>query len=395
MVQRAKTGVDNVHLVRKELADGSIRWYIYPWRKGPQIRSVDGPIKPTLTQDDLLAIAQAYEDAKPSKAGTIRGLVAAYRSDENPDWRRLAASTQKLWGDCLDVILAKWGDFPLKIWNDPRTVSIVMAWRDGMGATPRAADNRVSTLFRLLEYGRLRARVTVNVAAGIPTIYRGGERECIIWTPEDFAVFLAVAKTPVSDAVRLASMTGLRRSDLVGLEWSEVGKWSINRTASKKSAGKRRKVVMPIIPGLRALLDELRTRKRNPGVETVLVTSFGDAWTPTGLNSSFYETRGRCVDKDDKPLLAYKDVDGETHPLRMHDIRGTFATKLMTIPGQRLTDKEIADLLGWSPEQVGEIRRKYVDDAAIVVALGKRLANTDVNQTVNQTNSAEESEPKE
>ena len=39
--------------------------------------------------------------------------------------------------------------------------------------------------------------------------------------------------------------------------------------------------------------------------------------------------------------------------------------------------------MGWREAKVSEIRRRYVDDAAIVVALGKRLANTDVNNGVN------------
>jgi hypothetical protein len=42
-----------------------------------------------------------------------------------------------------------------------------------MAATPRAADIGVTVLSRLLEWGRLRARVRVNVAAGIPQLYRG------------------------------------------------------------------------------------------------------------------------------------------------------------------------------------------------------------------------------
>jgi len=40
--------------------------------------------------------------------------------------------------------------------------------------------------------------------------------------------------------------------------------------------------------------------------------------------------------------------------------------------------------MGWSVEQVAEIRRRYVDDAAIVVALGKRLKNIDVKHIVKQ-----------
>jgi integrase len=386
MGTRRKTGVDGVHIVTSKRAGVPNTYYIYAWRGGPLIRKQVGGARPSLTPEDAKAIGNAYEGAKPSSQDTIRGLVAAYRGPDNPDWARLADSTKKLWSDCLDVILEKWGSTPLRFWSDPRMVAKVVGWRDSMASNPRKADNHVSTLNRLLEYGRLRARVTVNVAAGIPTLYKGGQREEVIWTDDHVAAFLKSSKTPIADAVRLASLTGLRRSDLVALTWDSVGEWAIEATALKKSAGKRRKVVMPIVPGLKALLDELRTRPRKPGVKTVLVTMFGDAWTADGLNSSFYTARAQCVDdpksKNPKMLLVHVDGEGREYPLRIHDLRGTFATKLMTIPGERLTDREIGELMGWGETQVSEIRRRYVDDAAIVVALGKRLANATVKTAV-------------
>lgn len=378
-----KTGVEGVHIVSVKRPGKPVRWYIYAWRGGPVIRKQEGGEKPTLTQADVKAIADEIEKAKPANQDTIRGLIAAYRSPKNPTWTGLADSTQELWSDCLDAILNEWGDCPLKLWNDPRTVAKVIEWRDTMAANPRKADNHVSTLSRLLEFGRLRAKVMVNVAAGIPTLYKGGNRAAVIWTDDDMAAFLKVAQPPVADAIRLASFTGLRRADLVKLTWANIGQWALEVTAAKKSAGKRRKVVMPIVPGLKELLDELRTRPRKPGVDTVLVTTHGTAWTDTGLNSSVHTTRKYAreeIGKDAKgqPVykyhLAYTDQDGEQKWKRLHDIRGTFATKLMTIPGERLTDQEIAELMGWSVQQVSDIRRTYVDDAAIVVALGKRLA---------------------
>lgn len=51
-------------------------------------------------------------------------------------------------------------------------------------------------------------------------------------------------------------------------------------------------------------------------------------------------------------------------------MRGTFCTKLI-LAG--LTDKEAADIMGWAPEQVAGIRRTYVDDARVVVAIGERI----------------------
>ena len=54
----------------------------------------------------------------------------------------------------------------------------------------------------------------------------------------------------------------------------------------------------------------------------------------------------------------------------------------MTHPTARLTDREIADILGWGEDQVAEIRKRYVDDSAIVVALTRRLADPIVKRPV-------------
>jgi hypothetical protein len=41
--------------------------------------------------------------------------------------------------------------------------------------------------------------------------------------------------------------------------------------------------------------------------------------------------------------------------------------------GAGLTDEEIADIMGWSPQQVAAIRRVYVDQARVIVAIGPRI----------------------
>ena len=54
----------------------------------------------------------------------------------------------------------------------------------------------------------------------------------------------------------------------------------------------------------------------------------------------------------------------------LHDTRGTFITRLCRTD---LTDVEIANIVAWSPENVARVRRIYVDDAAVVVALSERI----------------------
>ena len=51
---------------------------------------------------------------------------------------------------------------------------------------------------------------------------------------------------------------------------------------------------------------------------------------------------------------------------------GTFATKLMAQTD--LNDQEIADIMGWSQQEVARIRKVYVDQRATVVAIGQRIA---------------------
>lgn len=347
--------IKGIQYIRSARPGKPVKYYVYAWKGGPRIMTATGPKKPALTLEAL----QAYQEAKaPKPAHTMAGMIAAYRRSD--EWKRLAATTRKNWGPVLDRIEAKWGPTPLAIWSDPRMVVKVIAWRDGAAATPRAADYRVGVLRSLLEWGRLRGRVTVNVAAKIPPIYDGGDRAEIIWTDEDRAAFAKVANDAVNDALELACLTGLRLADLAGLKWSEVGDKAIIRTALKTSRRKRRKAVVPITPQLRDHLRALRSRPRRKGIETVLVTSAGNAWSADGLGKRVGEARTKAG-------IVHEDGRAK----HLHDCRGTFATVLI-LAG--LTDQEAADVLAWSPERVGNIRKVYVDRARIVVDIAERIA---------------------
>lgn len=246
----------------------------------------------------------------------------------------------------------------------------VREWRDSRAATPRAADIGITVLRALLEFGRQRAAVTINAADRIGKLYQEGSRAEIIWTDEDvqrFATKAAELKQPhIVDGLRLAALTGLRRADLVTLTWASVGEFAVMKKALKTSRGKRRFATMPRIPELDTLLEQLKSRERRPGVETLLVNSFGQSWSADGFGGSFNRIR-------DAAGIVYTDADtGATRAKHLHDLRGTFATKLI-MHGANLTDQEVADIMGWSPQQVADIRRVYVDQARVIVAIGQRI----------------------
>lgn len=360
--------IAGLHFVRKRTQGRPICWYVYAWRGGPRVMRVESPTKPKLTPEALDRIIQVQERLRHAQRGTLGGLARQWRASR--EWKALAPSTQKTWGSQLASVEEKWGPTPLVVWNDARMVRKVLAWRDSRAATPRAADLGVTVLRALLEFGRLRADVTVNVAEGVPTLYRGGSRAEIIWTDEDIQRFIAKAtelESPhIADGLRLAALTGLRRADLVTLKWDHVGQTVLMKKALKSSRRTRRYATIPRFAELDQLLDELRTRLRKPGVETVLVNSFGAPWSADGFGGSFNRVR-------DAAEVVFVDPEtGERRKKHLHDVRGTFATKLIAHTAA-LTDQEVADVMGWSPQQVAGIRRVYVDQARVVVAIGERI----------------------
>lgn len=107
----------------------------------------------------------------------------------------------------------------------------------------------------------------------------------------------------------------------------------------------------------------------------MLVNSHGKSWTGDGLASSFHDARAKANDGQGIWHVERDPLTGDETRIakRLHDLRGTFATKLMTAPGKPLTDRDVASAMGWSEQQVSEIRKRYVDDRAIVVAMANRL----------------------
>lgn len=349
-----------------------ITWYVYAFKGGPLVMKATQPKKPTLTAEAHAKIAEAIQSANCPDPRTLLSLIHEWRAA--PEWKGLADNTRRVWGSHLDLIDNRWGSKPISVWDDHRMVGKVMKWRDERAATPRSADMGITVLRELLKFGRLRGRIRINVAEGVPPLYRGGDRAEIVWTPTDIEAFRIAAfeaKRPaLYDGLRLAALTGLRLSDLVSLTWDHVGEAAILKTALKKSRGKRHKAVVPVTEPLRKLLEELRTRKRKEGVNTVLVNERGASWTAAGFGGS-----GSFGMIRDRANIVHMDEDADGQPIQrkkhLHDLRGTFCTILLT--ECELTDEDAARIMAWSPARVARIRSTYVDSAAVVISLAERM----------------------
>lgn len=361
-----------IQFIKRARQGKPIVWYVYAFKGGPLVMKAVQPKKPFLTAEAHAMIAEAINASNSPDPRMLQSLIHAWRT--SPEWNGLANGTRRTWGAQLDLIEGRWGSKPITVWDDPRMVAKVVKWRDERASTPRSADMGITVLRELLKFGRLRGRVRVNVAEGIPRLYKGGDRAEIIWTDADMEAFRIAAieaKRPnLYDGLRLAALTGFRLADLVSLTWDHLGDVAIVKTALKKSRGKRRKAVVPMTAPLEELLAELRTRKRKDGVKTVLVNERGASWTAAGFGGS-----GSFGMIRDKAQIVHIDEDDDGRPVErrkhLHDVRGTFCTLLLTECG--LTDEDAARIMAWSPARVAKIRETYVDSAAVVVSLARRM----------------------
>ncbi|MGV2052901.1 tyrosine-type recombinase/integrase, partial [Agrobacterium sp. 22-209-1] len=187
---------------------------------------------------------------------------------------------------------------------------------------------------------------------GIKSLYKNN-RSAIIWTEADLKTFREArddkgklaCSTDMAFAIDLAIHTGLRVGDLVKVCWSHVGTDAIV-IATGKSNGKR-EAFIPLYDGLRELLDRIPHRNK-----TILTNSRGAVWTKDGLASSFHTA---------KKLAGLSDRN-----LHFHDLRGTAATKFYTLG---LPNRVIAEIMGWSENEVENIIRRYVDRTAATRAI--------------------------
>ena len=109
---------------------------------------------------------------------------------------------------------------------------------------------------------------------------------------------------------------------------------------------------MPITSELRELLDEIPKRST-----TILTSSDRRPWTEDGFGSSFW--KAKC----DAGVHAAKK-------LRFHDLRGTAATRFHRAG---LSNRAIAEIMGWSEIQVDRMLDRYVKRDEIILDQIERL----------------------
>ena len=325
---RISTGL---HIVRRKRAEGD-RWYCYAWRGGPLVHQQDGA-RPEITPE---LVARAKGAQKPVSQDTLRAIISAYRG--SPQFESKAPATKADYRQRLDQIDARFGRVPIRL--IPKLRGEVIQWRDEMSDTPRAADRCVGMMATVLAWAEDRELIERNPLARIAKLHKANRAD-MIWEPHHWE---AVAEIPgyILRTLTLGSLTGLRIGDLLRLAWEDMQPGYI-ALSTRKTGGE---AIIPLHP-------ELARFFTGPGRGLVLRNSRGEPWTPEGWKSAWGRAQPEGFDR------------------HVHDLRGTFATRLMAAG---FSDTEIALVMGWRAERIAAIRMRYVDRGRVARALAERFA---------------------
>lgn len=358
--------VEGVNVIRKVKADKSVAYRYYAWRgKGAPCFWVSEhkPVKQPFPRAFVEAYDKAIRESREVR-DDFNGLAARYLA--SPAFAKLVNGSER--SRYVGLAQKQFGSAPIKVIADPRFRGELIEYRDSLAATPRTADLAIQAVSVVLEHARNLGLLALNPAAGIPNLYRlpGDKRP---WSDAEMTKFVGGAPEFLADAFWLIRHLALRRKDAAEITWTaDKGTHIAWRTSKSRRA---REAVIPVLPDARAFLDSLKRRnaqklselakgyaKKRKDVAPLqtaarfmLVAHKGQPWRDESSLTKAFAKRWKALGIEDGPSP--------------HRLRNNAATAFM-VAG--IDDRTIADAMGWSKEDVEEMRRVYVDREAVVSA---------------------------
>lgn len=346
--------------VRKDLAGGrvAITWYRGRGKGAAQLArfEADGYAEALkLEAAGAADLVAAYNARKPlpQMPATVRDLVTRYKAAPDGFLKLREGSTRVNWSPWLDKIRDEFGDVPVELLKAKGVKRDIIDWRNRWADQPRTADYAIQVIRRLFAWAVENELADANPAEGIRGLYKAN-RAAIIVEADELAAVLAKATDAGRALIRLAALTGMRRGDLIALQWSEVFDGHIERAANKSSTGRR--ILVPLVQEARDLVAALRAQNKARKIpSTFVLTSARGPWSKGGCDKTWNRAaRAAGVAK------------------HFHDLRGTACTNFY-LRVERLSDEEAADIMGWEPERCRAIRKRYVDAARIAAGIVERM----------------------
>ena len=291
--------------------------------------------------------------------GTFDRLVQDYFA--SADFQRLAPSTRKTYRSVIERLITdeNIGHRLVKEMTREHVRKIVAK----RAATPGAANSvlqKIKVLIHFaMDYGWRNDDPTLRVK-------KFAKGEFHTWTEDEIAAF--ERRWPIGSTPRLAFAlllyTGQRRSDVVGMSWTDVEDGTISVVPLKTKRSTNVKLWIPIHP---ALAEVLEHADRTTG--TILVTNYGQAFAATGFGNYM-------ADKIDDAALPARCV---THGLRKAAARrlaeaGCTTNEIAAITGHATLQEVARYTKAAEQRQLAKTAMKRLQDKPPVTAVQKPIA---------------------
>ncbi|MFL5240377.1 MAG: tyrosine-type recombinase/integrase [Rhizomicrobium sp.] len=293
----------------------------------------------------------AYEEAKagapkPVKSGvgvgTWRWLCTKYFA-ECTDYKRLDPRTRHVRRQILESTY----DEPIapgspKFFRDMplarMTADAVEVLRDRKLEFPEAANSRVKAIRQVFKFGVRKKYALFNPARDVP-YFKTGSTGFHTWSVDEVRQFEDHHQvgTKARLAFALLLFTGQRRADIVRFGKQHVKGGKLSFTQHKRRNRKPKKLVLPVLPSLRAVIDASPC-----GDLTFLVNEFDNAFSDAGFGNKF---RDWC------------DQAGLNH-CTAHGLRKAGAVIAAT---NGATSRQLMALFGWDSIKMAELYTRQAD----------------------------------
>lgn len=294
------------------------------------------------------ALNDWLSETAPLVGQAVRAWIEHYRGTLSPGYEATARALIE------HHLVPRLGHLPLRAISEADLIAFAEATVTA-GKSPSTAGNALSLLRRVcqlyVQAGLLDRNPCARVGALIARVQRRHDpeiRQADAWTREEAETLLALAlehELALYGPLLCALHTGMRRGEVIALEWRDVGPariavrraWVRGRTRVPKG-GQAREI--PISSGLRACMEEIREQQRTAKAWRELGPVF---LAPNGLRwdeAAF----GRAW----RRLMAHA-LANEVRVLRYHDARHTFASWALAA-GQSI--KWVQERLGHSSAEL-------------------------------------------
>lgn len=298
---------ERVKIVRRTLADGTVREYRY---------------------DKL--VSKPRRVVPPS---TCCWRILADRFEKASEWDALAIKTRIEYRRTFGLAEAYWPFMTMAELGDRRLRADLYEFRDSFKKTPVMADKHIRHICSLLEWAYDRGLIEMNHARRIKplTVNRRPRAEIVIDPAQREALF-AAAEDDFRDVMLGAWLTGLRQGDLCALDWKQIGEDGTIVVQPSKTKRKRPhlRLWLPTValPPLARLIEKRREVTGGSGL--IFTRASGRPWSHASIDYRWQPLKRRVLG------------DADIH---WHDWRGTLVG-MLTEAG--CTNPQIASITGHS-----------------------------------------------